>query len=101
MDYDPRYLAGVLFFNAQEFFQAHDVWEDLWADTQGPDHRFYQGLIQAAVALYHFSNGNVRGAVKLFRSGHAYMQRYPSPHWGLDVTAFWEAMRGCFGSILD
>src|SRR5437899_3231342 len=82
-EYDARYLAGVMFFNDRDFFQAHEVWEDLWADTQGDDHRFYQGLIQAAVGLYHFGNGNVRGAVKLYHSSLAYMQPYPALHWGL------------------
>ena len=101
MEYDARYLAGVMFFNERDFFQAHEVWEDLWADTQGADHRFYQGLIQAAVGLYHFGNGNVRGAVKLFHSSLAYMRPYPSPHGGLDVTEFWEQMRVCFAPILD
>jgi hypothetical protein len=100
-EYDARYLAGVLFFNRRDFFQAHEVWEDLWNDTQGKDHRFYQGLIQAAVALYHFGNGNVRGALKLYRSGRAYMQPYPSPHHGLEVTALWERMRECFSPLLD
>jgi predicted metal-dependent hydrolase len=100
-EYDARYLAGILFFNAREFFEAHEVWEDLWADTQGSDHRFYRGLIQAAVGLYHFNNGNTRGAVKLYHSSRAYMQPYPSPHLGLDVTAFWEQMRTCFSTILE
>ena len=101
MDYDERYLAGVLFFNDRTFFEAHEVWEDLWADTQGSDHRFYQGLIQAAVALYHLSNGNVRGASKLFHTSSAYMRPYPSPHLGLNTTEFWEQMRVCFAYILD
>jgi uncharacterized protein len=100
-EYDARYLAGIMFFNDRDFFQAHEVWEDLWADTQGADHHFYQGLIQAAVGLHHFSNGNVRGAVKLFHSSLAYMRPYPSPHVGINVNEFWEQMRGCFEPILD
>ncbi len=60
MDYDARYLGGVRFFNEGDFFEAHEVWEDLWLNTAGPERRFYQGLIQAAVALYHFGNGNLR-----------------------------------------
>ena len=60
-DYDPRYLAGILFFNTRDFFEAHDVWEELWADCRGPEQRFYQGLIQAAVGLFHYGGGNVRG----------------------------------------
>jgi hypothetical protein len=62
MDYDVRYLGGVRFFNDGDFFEAHEVWEGLWLETSGPERRFYQGLIQAAVALYHFGNGNLRGA---------------------------------------
>ena len=83
-EYDPRYLAGIVLFNERDFFSAHEVWEDLWNDCGDADRRFYQALIQAAVALYHYGQGNLRGAVKLFASSKAYMDRYPSPHLGLD-----------------
>src|SRR5580658_503791 len=76
--YDPRYLAGIVLFNRQDFFEAHEVWEDLWMDTASPEKRFYQGLIQAAVGLCHFANGNLRGAAKLYASSRAYMERYGS-----------------------
>ncbi len=98
--YDPRYLAGILFFNARDFFEAHEVWEDLWADSHGPDHRFVQGLIQAAVALYHFGNGNLRGAHRLYHSARRYMSQTGSPHWGLDVEGFWQRMEQCCSEIL-
>ena len=86
-DYEPRYLAGIVLFNERDFFSAHEVWEDLWNDCGDADRRFYQALIQAAVALYHYGQGNLRGAVKLFASSKAYMDRYPSPHLGLDCDA--------------
>src|SRR5262249_52489707 len=82
------------------FFEAHEVWEALWAETTGPDRRFYQGLIQAAVGLHHFRNGNVRGAAKLYRSSRAYMEQYPSPHLGLDSARFWGQMERCFATVL-
>lgn len=90
--YDPRYLAGIVFFNRRDYFEAHEVWEDLWADTPGSDRRFYQGLIQAAVALYHLGNGNLRGTRKLFLSGREYMMRFDSPFRGLDINDFWRRM---------
>ena len=98
-DYDPRYLAGVVIFNAHEFFQAHDVWEELWGDCGDADRRFYQALIQAAVALYHFGNGNVRGAMKLYASSKAYMDNFGSPYLGLDSAAFWKQMALCFAVL--
>jgi predicted metal-dependent hydrolase len=98
--YDPRYLAGIVLFNRGDYFEAHEVWEDLWMDTAGPDKRYYQALIQAAVGLCHFCNGNVRGAVKLYHSSREYMERY-APHFqGLDVGAFWQQMGACFADLL-
>ena len=99
-DYDPRYLAGILFFNRHDFFEAHEVWEDLWNDCGDTDRRFYQALIQAAVALHHYSNGNLRGATKLYGTSKAYMDKYPSPHLGLDCREFWQRMAACFAPVL-
>jgi predicted metal-dependent hydrolase len=99
-DYDARYLAGIQFFNRRDFFEAHEVWEDLWQECAGPERRFYQGLIQAAVALHHFSNGNLRGAAKLYHSARDYMQRFGSNYQGLDVEAFWRQMERCFAEVL-
>jgi uncharacterized protein len=99
-DYDPRYLAGILLFNRGDYFEAHEAWEDLWMDTASPDKAFYQGLIQAAVGLCHFCNGNVRGAVKLYHSSRDYMRRYGSPHLGLDVDGLWQQMEACFHELL-
>jgi hypothetical protein len=100
-DYDPRYLAGILFFNGRDFFEAHEVWEDLWADSHGDERRFYQGLIQAAVGLFHFGNGNLGGAAKLYHSSRDYMERCGSPFLGLDVADFWRQMERCFRPLLE
>src|SRR5262249_4206191 len=79
-----RYLAGIELFNRGEYFEAHEVWEDLWHETAGPDRRYVQGLIQAAVAVYHAGNGNARGARRLFHSGRRYMAGFPLPPPGPD-----------------
>ena len=99
-EYDPRYLGAIIHFNRGDYFEAHEVWEDLWHDTAGPDRRFYQGLIQAAVAVYHAGNGNARGARRLFHSGRRYMAVYPPCHLGLDVPAFWAALEQALAELL-
>jgi len=100
VSYEPRYLAGILFFNQQDYFEAHEVWESLWMECAGPERKFYQALIQAAVALFHFGNGNLRGAVKLFHSSRNYMQAYGDHYLGLDAAAFWKQMEQCFVDVL-
>jgi uncharacterized protein len=59
------YRLGIRHFNAREFYDAHEVWEDVWRESHGLEKRFLQGLIQAAVALHHHSTGNVVGACSL------------------------------------
>lgn len=97
--YDGRYLAGVLLFNRGDFFEAHEVWESLWIDSTGSERRFYQGLIQAAVALIHFGNGNRRGAAKLYHSSRGYLDSLPSPFLGLSLVTFGRHMERCFAEV--
>ena len=37
MDYEPLYLAGVRLFNEREFFDCHEVLEDLWNECPDCD----------------------------------------------------------------
>lgn len=100
MTYDPHYLQGIEHFNVCDFFEAHEVWEELWTDYQGPLRKFYQGLIQVAVALHHFGNGNIRGAKKLYHSSRAYLEPYRSVCEGLDLDKLLAEMERCFAEIL-
>lgn len=98
--YDPLYLEGIENFNRCDFFEAHEVWEDVWKDDQGPSRKFYQGLIQVAVALHHFGNGNIRGARKLYHSSRAYLEPYRPRHMGLDVDKLLAEFERCFAEVL-
>jgi len=100
-EHDVLYLRGIEHFNECDFFEAHEVWEELWADYQGDDRKFYQGLIQAAVCLHHFGNGNVRGARKLYNSSSKYLQDYKPVRNGLDLDQFLTQMTDCCQDILD
>ncbi len=99
-EYDPRYLAGVLLFNEGDFFGAHEVWEDVWSESHGEARRFVQGLIQAAVGLCHFGNGNLAGARKLFYSSTDYLRACSTPFQGLDTAGFLGQMQRCFEPLL-
>jgi uncharacterized protein len=89
---DERFLTGVELFNLGEYFDAHEVWEELWMDCPATERRFVQALIQAAVAIYHFTRDNRTGAARLFRSGKRYMEPYRPVHRGLDIDGFWRQM---------
>ena len=99
-NYHPLFVKGVEYFNECEFYESHEVWEELWADDQGPSRKFLQGLIQAAVALHHFGNGNVRGAKKLYFSSRSYLDPYRPLFRGIDLQKFFADFEACFAPLL-
>lgn len=99
--YPDRYVEGIRLFNAGEYFQCHDVLEELWTETLGAERGFYQGLIQAAVALFHFENGNLGGARKMYHSARKYLEPYRPAYRGIDLDKLLTDMKQCFQELLD
>ena len=99
-EHDPRYHQGIEHFNECDFFEAHEVWEELWADVEGPSRKFYQGLIQVAVCLHHFGNGNIRGAKKLYVSSTNYLRPYAPLHARLDLNNLLAQLEICCAEIM-
>lgn len=81
------YQRGLALFNAEKFFDAHEVLEDVWRATEGPEKNFLQGLIQAAVALHHYSQQNSEGARSVLMRALQNLAPYPDSYGGIDVTA--------------
>jgi len=84
---DPRWTRGVDLFNREEFFEAHEVVEDLWNETAGEEREFLKGFIQAAVALEHHRRGNPKGLRSVGETAARYLRRADPAAGGLDVTA--------------
>lgn len=59
------FVEAVSLFNRRYYWETHEVLEDLWMVEQGERRLFYQGIIQAAAALYHVLNANPKGVIKL------------------------------------
>src|SRR5260370_9623383 len=47
------YRAYFQLFNDQQYYEAHDVLEQLWLKALEPDIQFYKGLIQLAGPFVH------------------------------------------------
>lgn len=80
-----EFWQGVEQFNQGQFYACHDTLEALWMEATEPLKTFYQGILQIAVAHYHLSNSNWRGAVILLGEGIYRLRRYPSTYAGVDV----------------
>ncbi len=87
---DRYYQEFWKLFNAEKFFEAHEVLETLWRQTHGPERDFYQGLIQIAAAFVHIQKGTPDGARKLLDKASKKLQKYGPVFHGLDLHALLE-----------
>jgi hypothetical protein len=83
---DLRYAGFFVCFDRGQYFEAHDVLEELWLeDRRGPDGDFYKGLIQLAGAFVHLQKNRLRPAAALFTLAINHLEEYRSPHRFLAV----------------
>jgi len=95
---NPYYLGFFHCWNEQRYYEAHDVLEQLWLNTESPDANFFKGLIQAAGAFVHLQkrfehpshakhSRRLPPAVRLFRLAQKNLANFAPWHHALDVAA--------------
>ena len=95
---NPYYLGFFHCWNEQRYYEAHDVLEQLWLNTESPNADFFKGLIQAAGAFVHLQkrfehpshakhSRRLPPAVRLFRLAEKNLANFAPWHHALDVAA--------------
>ena len=87
---DPRFKKGLILFNTAEWYKAHDLFEELWHETDGSERRTIQGILQIAVAEIHLERGNQNGATILYGEGLGRLKEFGTPDLGLDLQRLCE-----------
>ncbi len=83
---EPRYILGMRLFNSSDWYRAHDVFEEIWHETIGPERQTLQGILQIAVAQVHLENGNVNGATILYGEALGRLKKSRCDSLGLDIS---------------
>lgn len=79
-------LLAIRQFNACQWFECHETLEELWIGEEGEVRAFFQGILQIAVALHHWRNGNYGGAISLFKGGTTYLSQVRDACMWVDVA---------------
>jgi hypothetical protein len=99
--YPREYLQGIEDFNAGSYFDAHEIWEEIWLRSSGDTKLFYQMLIQAAVGLHHYERGNARGARGMYANVTEKLNRLPSIFMSLDLVDFGKQFNVALSELID
>ena len=89
------FQRGLDLFNRGEFFEAHEVLEDVWRAAPEQERKFLQGLIQVAVALHHHSQGNIVGARSVLARARKNLACYPGKFAGVYLAELCAALAEC------
>jgi Domain of unknown function (DUF309) len=85
---DPYYEGYFDCFNRGEYYEAHDILEQLWLkDRHGANGAFYKGLIQLAGAFVHLQKERLRPSDALLKLAGANLAQYAGQHERLSVPA--------------
>lgn len=91
--YHPLYLQFFHCYHREEYWEAHEVLEELWQTQR--DNDFYHGLIQIAAIMHQLKRGKVRGARKLAVTANQYLQPYTPITDGVQVDIVLDWLQYC------
>ncbi len=101
-DFNRHYVGNFRCFNAQLYYEAHDVLEEVWLPIRGQEQaKFYQGLIQMAGGFVHLQKARLGPAARLFALALKNFEDYPTRHAGIDLDVIRAICRDHRKAILD
>jgi predicted metal-dependent hydrolase len=64
LENDPRFIAAIAEFNAGEFYEAADAFEELFFEAVRDELELVRVFLQVSVGAYHADTGQRRPAVE-------------------------------------
>ncbi|MEA2625121.1 MAG: uncharacterized protein QOD06_1166 [Candidatus Binatota bacterium] len=95
---DDRFFAAVEQFNQGSFFEAHEIFEELWSEEVGDRRRVLQVLVQAAVGYHKQQIGVPNGARKLFNAALRNLSDLPLDDFAIDLARLRDQLRADLAS---
>ena len=93
------FRRGIHLFNQEEFFECHEVLEELWAPSRQPERWFLQSLIHFAVGFHHHRLGNAVGCVRQLNKGLRKIQEYLPAWGGIETESIERKVQYCLGLV--
>lgn len=87
MDLNTEFLKGIKLFNLGKYHECHDLIEEIWRKTESRnDKKFYQGIIQVAVALHLTEEKRYDGAKKVYERAKSNLENMNQAFYGIDQS---------------
>lgn len=86
-DYNrSRLLLAVKKFNEKDYFECHEILEEIWFDVRDDSRDFYHGLLHAAVGFYHYTKKkNHKGTILQLEKALNRLGKFGGEYDGIDL----------------
>ena len=100
-DYDrSRLIAAIAKFNEGDYFECHEIIEDIWFDVRDDSRNFYQGLLHTAVAFYHLTKkNNFKGTLIQIDKAIDKLDNYGDIYQGIDLLKLKAQLKRISGKL--
>jgi predicted metal-dependent hydrolase len=85
--FEQSLARGIELFNRQEFYEAHEAWEEGWIDELSDQRLLLQGLIQVSAGFYKLQLGAPTGMLKLLEQGLNKLRPFLGDSLGVELEA--------------
>jgi len=85
-------LIALNLFNNNEWYEAHDAFEEIWNSVDGDERQVIQGILQVSVSQFHLSKGNLNGATILLGEGLGRIKTRTKINLGIDLELFCQCL---------
>jgi uncharacterized protein len=75
-------------FNEERYWEVHEVLEELWKKSSGPEKHLVQGLILTAAALVHAQRNEPEIMNSILDDALLRLEQHPIIYHGLDIRQF-------------
>ena len=87
------FREGIGLFNRGDFFEAHEVLEEIWRSNRPEPRDLFQGIIQVAAAMHQFRDLHRKAGPRLtFAKARRRLEPFLPASHGLDVAGLLEAV---------
>lgn len=99
-DQEAQFRRGIELFNQSKYWEAHEVWENVWKQRQEDSRIFFQGMIQAAAGYYRVKERpSYVGALNNFEKAYTKLELFPDRFLGVNVEGLRSAIVQSFEEV--
>jgi hypothetical protein len=81
------FVESRVYFNAERYWECHEVLEGVWRQKQGAEKSLLQGLILVCAAFVHYQKGEEEVALRVLARGAKQLDFDSPKYGGIDLAS--------------